>query len=342
MPIMKPNINDLDVIISEINSQAKTHRIGKLPEIRKKLKGLKRLPTDIFTAQTIFDEWAFHHGGRKELQFNIGIDRTGDVDELRAGVAFSLQTNQTLPKIDVLIPKVKLFNDYIQLYWEQYADMRMWHHTSAGRSSDNLPASIPPELVTEGVFIFLGRRQPIEDLNYDLLLDDLDRLLPLYQYVESDGRMSPSSTVTESKFEFRPGYTSDKTLSAVASHAQRELDVSLRHNMLQEKLCSKLSEQFGVENVGDEIPSGIGTSIDVVVRQNADFWFYEIKTARSPRACIRQALGQLLEYTFWPGSQEATRLIIVGETALDESGEEYLRKLRERFSLPVEYEQIVI
>jgi CO dehydrogenase/acetyl-CoA synthase epsilon subunit len=50
----------------------------------------------------------------------------------------------------------------------------------------------------------------------------------------------------------------------------------------------------------------------------------------------------LLEYAFWPGSQEANPLIVVGETALDEEGTVYLRKLKKRFSLPIEYEQIVV
>jgi len=93
--------------------------------------------------------------------------------------------------------------------------------------------------------------------------------------------------------------------------------------------------------VGTECPSGVGTKVDVVVRQKNEYWFYEIKTALTPRACLREALGQLCEYAFWPGAQEAVRLIVAGENALDKEGEEYLLRLRNRFSLPIEYEQIV-
>jgi len=53
-------------------------------------------------------------------------------------------------------------------------------------------------------------------------------------------------------------------------------------------------------------------------------------------------LGQLLEYAFWHDSQKVTRLIVVGETPLDEEGAKYLTTLRKRFSLLVEYEQITI
>lgn len=126
------------------------------------------------------------------------------------------------------------------------------------------------------------------------------------------------------------------------TQAQKELDINLRHNTLQEALYCRLKEEYGSENVGTELQSGVGTSVDVIVRLINELWFYEIKTALSPRICLRQALGQLLEYAFWPGAQNASRLIVVGETALDEEGKMYLHKLKERFSLPIAYEQIVI
>ena len=330
-------------IVSEVNLRAKEHPIGELQEVRKDLKGKRKLQQDIFRLEdpkTTSEEWAFHYGGRTELQFNIGFERVNGIDELRHGVAFSLQTNQTLPKIDVLVPKVKLFNDFIRLYSEKYTDMRMWHYREE-RSFDYMPTSIPSELITEGVFVFLGKRQPVEYLDYELLLDDLDRLLPLYKYVESGGTLQPVSAARAAPFAFRSGCTVKRS-ATVASQAQRELDVSLKHNDLQEALYRRLADEYGVENVGTELSSGVGTSVDVVVRQEDGFWFYEIKTLHSPRACLRQALGQLLEYAFWPGSQEATRLVIVGETALDEEGTEYLHALTERFSLPLEYEQISV
>jgi hypothetical protein len=76
---------NLDSIILKINSLAKTHPIGRLQDIRRELKGLQRLPTqNIFTSLTTSEEWAFHHGGRREIQFNIGIERLGGVfDKLK-------------------------------------------------------------------------------------------------------------------------------------------------------------------------------------------------------------------------------------------------------------------
>jgi hypothetical protein len=47
----------------------------------------------------------------------------------------------------------------------------------------------------------------------------------------------------------------------------------------------------------------------------------------------------LLEYSHWPGAQVAEKLVIVGEPDLDTESERYLITLRERFSLPIEYQQ---
>ena len=175
LPAKGPNIHS---IARELNSRAYTYAIGELQNIRAKLKGLSRRPGSvIFSSQTTHEHWAFHHGGRSELQFNIGLEKLSTEHELRHGVAFSFELSRALPAIDVLIPKVRLFNDYMRLYPEHYADMRMWHYSKGTRSNDYPPAAIMPELVAPGTFVFLGTRQPIEGFEYERILKDFDRLL---------------------------------------------------------------------------------------------------------------------------------------------------------------------
>ena len=83
---------------AELNERARGRAVGDLQEIRRELKEHPRLLThNLFDSRTTFDSYAFHVGGRTELQFNIGLE-SGDED-LRYGVAFSLETNQTLPDI---------------------------------------------------------------------------------------------------------------------------------------------------------------------------------------------------------------------------------------------------
>jgi hypothetical protein len=111
---------------------------------------------------------------------------------------------------------------------------------------------------------------------------------------------------------------------------------------LQAKLYKSLSAKYGRANVGTEIQSGAGTRIDLVLKRGGAFWFYEIKTSSSPRECIREAIGQLLEYSNWRNPKLVTRLIVVGEHPLDSDASEYLKQLRESYSLPIHYEQLTL
>ena len=219
---------DLPAFAENINSRAQSYRIGTLQQLRADLHGLQRRPSrKIFSPQTTNDDRAFHHGGRSELQYNIGMDGSSGT-MLRYGVAFSFETSRSLPTINELIPKVRLFNDFLRLYPDLYADMRTWHWRDGNRSSESPPAPIPPELVLKGVFVFLGHLSSIQELDYDRILAEMDRLLPLYEYVESGGRRQPLSKPDKEQFVFRPGCTS-KAAATKASYAQQELDVNLRH-----------------------------------------------------------------------------------------------------------------
>jgi hypothetical protein len=138
-------------------------------------------------------------------------------------------------------------------------------------------------------------------------------------------------------FQFRKGCSMKKD-STVALRARQQKEMILRHNKLQDALYGHLCKKHGPQNVGTECPGPHSTKVDVAVRQNNKYWFYEIKIADSARACIREAVGQLLEYAFWPGSPAVDRLIVVGEPEIDRSGKEYLCRLKERFSLQIEYQ----
>jgi hypothetical protein len=305
--------------------------------------------THIFSSQTIKEDWAFHHGARTgyELQFNIGREDTFGGIELRHGVAFSFEASRTLPSPDVFIPKfipkVRLFNDYMREHSEAFADMRMWHYWEHERpSNEYFPGYVMPKLLTEGTFVFFGKRQRGDAIDYETVLTDFDRLLPVFKYVESGGRDDSVQALPRDGFHFRAGFT-DRPAATTATLAERALDVYLKHNILQGALCRQLKSKYGPENVGDEQVTALGTKIDVVVRRGEnEFWYYEIKTALTPRACLREAFGQLMEYAYWPGAREAKRLIICGESPIDDQGKAYLRRLIERFRLPFEYQQIIL
>lgn len=334
------NFQSITSVANEINKRIKSHPIGQFQQLRQELHGLQHVPTrKMFSEKSIFEDdgYAFHTGGRTELQFNIAFEKIGSDTYLRHGIAFSLQSGRNLPSIDPLVSKIDRFNEFLQIHQDKLSDFRMWHHDH-GRSLTYAPASIPPENVKEGVFIFLGKLQQTSEIDFDLIIDDFDRLLFLYEYVES-AKMFPALTEQDKKFRFTSG-CSLKASSTKVSVAERKLDKLLRHNDLQRALHAHLSKQHGSDSVGVEQGTGNGTLVDVVLRLDGRFWFYEIKTGSSARACIREALSQLLEYSYWPGAQEAERLIIVGEPPLDKDAASFLKCLKEKFSLPIDYEQL--
>jgi hypothetical protein len=330
---------NLAAIAEEIDRRAGSRPFGLLQELRKDLKGLARLPSNrIFSWRKTIDEdgYSFHLGGRRELQFNIGFDYLNGKRMFRHGVAFSFERSRTLPEIDVLIPKAERFNEFLRCNPDEFADLLMWHYLD-GRSSNYAPTPIPPDLVRPNIFIFLGRLQAPDQLDYELVLDDFDHLLSLYRFVEGSDAYPPVAK-PKGEFHFKPGCTV-KAASTKASLAEQQLDVTLRHNEIQQALHKHLVPLYGSTAVGTECPSGTGGKIDVVVHHGGAYWFYEIKTAMSARACILDALAQSLEYSYWPGTQEAQQLTIVGEPPLDDKSRAFLALLRKRFSLPIKYQQ---
>lgn len=77
--------------------------------------------------------------------------------------------------------------------------------------------------------------------------------------------------------------------------------------------------------------------IDIKAKTHSKKWHYfEIKS-NSPKLSIRNALGQLLEYSYWPGSMKAEKLIIVSHGVPDSNTTKYLNWLRKNFKIPIFY-----
>ena len=143
-----------------------------------------------------------------------------------------------------------------------------------------------------------------------------------------------------SSFKFQSGHTKKKTGSVSVKKSKKEITADLLHNNIQNELFIALKCQYGSACVGTENITGHRTAIDVVVKTSSFCWFYEIKTAESVKACIRQAIPQLLEYAYWHGNDDrADRLYIVSVHPISKQAETYLAFLRKRFGLEIYYHQ---
>ena len=338
MAIEKGDLPSIEQLAFEISGRAAGRPIGEMQKFRARRKGLTQ-PPGLFDRRTIWEEWAYHVGGRMELQFNIAYESVdGGKDVFRHGLAFSLQPSRTVPDVSIFWGRIRRFNRYLDEHPKAFNDLSMWYWEGDERSPNDVPAPIPDSLFRTGVFIVLGATCPAHRIDVDTVLDDFDRLLPLYEFVEGANEGSAGGFRTARSFEWSPG-NSARVSRARFERPERNIERVLRHNELQAALYSHLCDIHGEENVSGEQDCGIGKFVDVAVRNGGEYVYHEIKTGYSPQSCIREALGQLMEYSFWPGAQEARGLVVVGEAPWDDEVGDYLDRLRGKFSLPLVYQQ---
>lgn len=139
-------------------------------------------------------------------------------------------------------------------------------------------------------------------------------------------------------FVFRPGAV-DKNGKATATYRSQTKEIDLVHNQIQKQIFAQLTKEHGKENVACELDTGHGTKIDLVVQSSSKYTFYELKTANTAKQCIREALSQLLEYSFYPSEERAAKLVVVAPAELTRESSLYLAKLRSKFSIPIFYQK---
>ena len=184
---------DIYQIAKKLNELAiaENFQIAQLPELRKKYLGKKQLPYKIFTTQTIFDKkdiYAFHHGGRDEIQFNFGEDNLDGEVCTRYAICFSLEPSHSLPNpVHDLQPFRQKFNECIVSYPELFADVEMWYYQNGKRYGNFPPQPIRDNWFQFRAFIAVGNliKKPLEQLDeVDLfkILNGFDKFLPIYSY----------------------------------------------------------------------------------------------------------------------------------------------------------------
>jgi hypothetical protein len=321
-------------VVDEIDRRSAGTEFGRLQELRKELKGLRRRAGSAPFSWANKDNWARHLGGFNELQFNLGEEApiTETQGDLRYGIAFSFLPNRSLPDISVLKPRVSLFNDYFRQNREHFSDLWMWRHSPNGRSEPHRPTEILDEDMMPGTFVFIGLATTFDDPDYERIIGTFNRLLPVYLYVEG-GReaVSAPSKVT---FKFKPGFSLGVT-ETISQTAAKSVRVYLRHKLIQEALFNVLVAEYGKDHVGGELPSEGGGLIDMVVETPQKRILFEVKTASTARGCIREALGQILDYAFWPGSRPVDEVVIVGEVEASDTEKHYVEFLAKSFPIPI-------
>ena len=332
---------NLDDILSTLNDLAPGYRFGTLQDIRKARRPLQKRPSR-HPFGNAHEGWAHHVGGREELQFNVGEEE----DMLRWGIAVSLQPSRSLPDVTVQHPRLRKLSSMLEIHGDHLhrLGLEMWDWTSGaegrGRSRNRVPQRVADYLYRPGVFVFVGRQAPIEAFNPVHVLRDFDILLPVYEFVELEPDGTPPAFYAQREFVFAPerAAAEDWARAATVTRTASVSQVSLRHRVLQDALKSELECEGAVVSI--ENRDGRGGYIDLVAYRDGEYEFYEIKTDASARLAIRHAIGQLLEYAYWPAAARPKRVVVVAERPLDPEAADYLRTLEAETGLAIGYRQV--
>ena len=111
------------------------------------------------------------------------------------------------------------------------------------------------------------------------------------------------------------------------------------HDELKEKLYQQLTQKYGTDNVGTEVSIG-HKKIDLVVKNQDSYDLYEIKTNQEVRICIREAMGQIIDYAFFECKDKVGKMTIVGPTQISQEASEYLKNIRNKHNLPIYYDSV--
>ena len=161
--------------------------------------------------------------------------------------------------------------------------------------------------------------------------DDPSTRAKYYKLYQKKGELV-FSNIADTKRRGRRAIAMKSEKKVVFNTDVRNTSYDPQHNKMQnaiKRILEKSGEYSSVEleinnvDITAALPSG---KVD----------FYELKTS-SAKASIREALGQILEYTHYPTESRADRMIIVGPDKPDEYDKKYLDYLRKTYNLPVWY-----
>lgn len=124
-------------------------------------------------------------------------------------------------------------------------------------------------------------------------------------------------------------------------------EITIVHELIKEKLIKDIEDNPSIIDINDPIDiksiyrenlvNG-NNFIDLVAKtKDEKIIFFEIKTSQDPRLCIRQVLGQLMEYAYYPNVKHADKLVIVGPFPGNGDKKKYIKKINQDFNLDLQY-----
>lgn len=126
--------------------------------------------------------------------------------------------------------------------------------------------------------------------------------------------------------------TDDQERSGTSSYIAKQT-----HNKIQNKLRDKLIAEYGESCVACE-----KDYVDLTLTHNDTITLYEVKSDAYAATCIRQALGQIIQYAHRLDPSKKLKLYIVGQYPLKENEKPYLDYIKINFMIELDYINIDI
>ena len=117
----------------------------------------------------------------------------------------------------------------------------------------------------------------------------------------------------------------------------RSYIVEQKHNKIQEALKRKLVKEYGKENVLLE-----ENYVDVKLIQPNYIGLYEVKSSSYASECVREALGQILFYSYHDQDKRTKKIYVVGQYPANEQDYGYIEYVKDKLKLDFEYLSIEI
>lgn len=121
-------------------------------------------------------------------------------------------------------------------------------------------------------------------------------------------------------------YSQQKNISINSVHFEvfaHTCDYEPIHKQMQVGIINNLKAQ-SYTNINHEV-----NHVDIIaINPAGQLVYFEVKTANEARKCIREAFGQILEYSYYPGNKQADVLYIVGRAKLTNDDKDYLKYIR--------------
>lgn len=148
------------------------------------------------------------------------------------------------------------------------------------------------------------------------------------------------SADTASRFSFDTGNAEpDEVVKGTRKRTKGESELEYRHADLQNKLLVFLQARYGKDTVRKECQAFGGCKIDLVRETAEGYIFYEVKVYNNLRLSIRESIGQLLDYCFFPARKEAVELVLVSDVAPSWDCICYLQTLKNMLPIDFHYLQ---